>query len=115
MDRTVRLRLSRREIEDRSRTLPLPTVCEEVCRMAGQQLGSYLLEGPGSPECARTSHQALSILEAAGYGPDTAASWLFGCNHLLDDQAPAQILREGNNEQMLRLVPSAAWAFVWPG
>lgn len=51
-------------------------------------------------------HAALLLVEA--YGRETAASWFVGTNSVLDDEAPAWVLRHGEDIEALRLVVPAA-------
>jgi hypothetical protein len=51
----------------------------------------------------RYAYQAARLLIEA-YDDDTAKAWFFGSNTLLDDEAPAYVLRHGTTPDDLRLV-----------
>jgi len=59
----------------------------------------------------RSGYQAARYL-VEGYGPKTARAWFFGTNSLLDSQAPAYVLRQGESPEDWDDVVSAAKAFV---
>jgi hypothetical protein len=59
----------------------------------------------------RSAYQAARYLVEA-YGPETARAWFFGTNSLLDSQAPAYVLRQGESPEDWDDVVSAAKAFV---
>jgi hypothetical protein len=55
----------------------------------------------------RYGYQAARLLIEA-YDDETAKAWFFGSNTLLDDEAPAYVLRHGTTPDDLRLVIPAA-------
>jgi len=55
----------------------------------------------------RYAYQAARLLVEA-YDDETAKAWFFGSNALLDDDAPAFVLRHGTTPDDLRLVIPAA-------
>jgi hypothetical protein len=59
----------------------------------------------------RCAYQAARIVVSA-YGEETAKAWFFGSNHLLDDEAPAYVLRHARDPGELRLIVPAARAFA---
>jgi hypothetical protein len=59
----------------------------------------------------RYAYQAARIL-ADAYGEETTRSWFFGSNHLLDDQAPAYVLRHAHTPDDVRLIIPAARSFA---
>jgi hypothetical protein len=62
----------------------------------------------------RHTYQAARLL-ADAYGDVTAKSWLLGTNSLLDDRAPALVLREANEPAGIAAVVPAARTFVAGG
>jgi hypothetical protein len=59
----------------------------------------------------RYAYQAARVLVEA-YDDETARAWFFGSNTLLDDEAPAYVLRHGTTPDDLRLVVPAVRRFV---
>jgi hypothetical protein len=59
----------------------------------------------------QVAYQAARLLTEA-YDDETAKAWFFGCNTLLDDDAPAYVLRYGRTLDDLSLVLQAAHNFV---
>jgi hypothetical protein len=59
----------------------------------------------------RYAYQAARLLTEA-YDDETAKAWFFGSNTLLDDEAPAYVLRHGTTPDDLRLVIPTARNFV---
>ena len=59
----------------------------------------------------RYAYQPARILVNA-YGDETAKAWFFGTNHMLDDEAPAYVLRHARTPDEIRLVVPAARSFV---
>lgn len=59
----------------------------------------------------RYAYQSARVLVDA-YGEDTTRTWFFGSNHLLDNEAPAYVLRHAQTPGDMRLVVPAARAFV---
>lgn len=56
----------------------------------------------------RKAYQAARLLVET-YDDETARAWFFGSNALLDDEAPAYVLRYGTTPDDLRLIVPAAW------
>jgi len=62
-------------------------------------------------ERLRAAYHATALLTAV-YSDETACAWFFGTNHMLDDRAPAAVLRDAQTPaEIARLVPLAR-AFV---
>ena len=59
----------------------------------------------------RYAYQAARFLIET-YDDETARAWFFGSNTLLDDEAPAYVLRHGTTPDDLRLVVPAVRRFV---
>jgi hypothetical protein len=59
----------------------------------------------------QSAYEVTRVLVDA-YGPKTARTWLFGTNPLLDDEAPAYVLRNGQRPEDWELVLPAAREFV---
>lgn len=59
----------------------------------------------------RQAYEAVRLI-AGAYGPDTAKSWLFGCNSQLDNEAPAYILRYAETFDSMRAIVPTARGFV---
>lgn len=59
----------------------------------------------------RQAYEAVRLI-AEAYGPETAKSWLFGCNSQLDNEAPAYVLRYAENFDAMRTVVPIARGFV---
>jgi hypothetical protein len=73
-------------------------------------------EGKSQPEelsvlRLRTAREATRYIVDA-YGDIAARSWFLGTNALLDEAAPARVLRYGQRSDDLNLVVPAARAFV---
>ena len=60
----------------------------------------------------RSAHEAVCALIDA-YGSPMARAWLFGMNPMLDDEAPAYVLRHSQSPDDWRLVVDAAQDVVW--
>lgn len=71
---------------------------------------------PGEPDQARLRHayHAAALLRES-YDPITVQSWFRGINPSLNDEAPAQVLRDGDPISGPRAVISAAKAFAYIG
>ncbi len=59
----------------------------------------------------RCAFQATRLLTEA-YDDDTARAWFFGANTLLDDRAPAYVLRHGETPEEMSLVVPVARDFA---
>ena len=59
----------------------------------------------------RYAYQAARLLIEA-YDDETAKAWFFGCNTMLDDEAPAYVLRHGTTLDDFRLIFPAARKLV---
>lgn len=59
----------------------------------------------------RQAYEAVRLI-AGAYDPDTAKSWLFGCNSQLDNEAPAYVLRYAETFDAMRAIVPAARSFV---
>ncbi len=62
----------------------------------------------------RQAYPAARLLVET-FGNETAKAWFFGTNLRLDDEAPAYVLRYGENPDDFRFVLPAARAFVEGG
>jgi hypothetical protein len=74
-------------------------------------VGLWISGGAGPRDLPKTrlryAYQAARLIIEA-YGDETAKAWFFGSNTLLDDEAPAYVLRYGTTPDDLRLVIPAA-------
>ena len=59
----------------------------------------------------RYAYKAARYLVEA-YDDETARAWFFGSNTVLDDEAPAYVLRHGDSPEDLRLIIPAVRQFV---
>jgi len=59
----------------------------------------------------RYAYQAARMV-VNSYGDEAARAWFFGSNHMLDDEAPAYVLRHAQNPGDVRLIVPAARAFA---
>lgn len=86
-----------------------------VCGLRDPRMISQWIQG-GKSQGVRArrlqeAYEAVRLLEDA-YGPETAVSWLFGCNTQLDNEAPAYILRYAKTFDAMRAVVPAARSFI---
>jgi hypothetical protein len=94
----------------------------------GPQMTAYLAGLSGVGELApiasgrmpsrtvrRRLDAAYSVAIAIGrvYDTSTAASWLFGTNARLDDEAPVEVIRQAEDADVLVTVVDAAKAFAY--
>lgn len=63
----------------------------------------------------RVAYQAALLLDTAGDSPETIQAWFFGCNPLLDDASPVELLAEGDLSVTGRRVLGAARQFAASG
>ncbi len=116
------------EVEREAITSGTDRIATYLQEMLGQKIVAYLAgltdpkmvgawaRGESKPRSAamfrlRYAYQAARLLTHA-YGNETAQAWFFGSNHLLDDEAPAYVLRYAKTPDDLRLIVPAARAFV---
>lgn len=59
----------------------------------------------------RNAYQAVRLLTEA-FGEQTASAWLFGTNSYLGDEAPAYVLRHGDQPAQITPVVVAARSFI---
>ena len=113
-----------RDIEREAATLGIPTIAGYLHSHLGQKITAYLaginttktvgmwISGAVMPRDLpktrlRYAYQAARIVVEA-YDDEIAKAWFFGSNTLLDDEAPAYVLRHGTTPDNLRLVVPAA-------
>jgi len=111
-------------IEREATTLDISRIAGYLQNHLGQKITSYLagsdnaktvglwLSGKVEPRDLpktrlRYAYQAARLLVEV-YDDETAKAWFFGSNTLLDDEAPAYVLRHGMTPDDLRLVIPAA-------
>jgi hypothetical protein len=111
-------------IEREATTLEIPKIAGYLQNHLGQKITSYLagndhaktvglwISGKVEPrDMPKTrlyyAYQAARLIIEA-YDDETAKAWFFGSNTLLDDEAPAYVLRHGTTPDDLRLVIPAA-------
>ena len=81
-------------------------------KLIGWSIG---VENPTKVEEMRLRYAYHAIkLVILFYSKETAKTFLFGRNQFLDDEAPAEIVRNGRNKKDLQEVVSAAKGFIWP-
>lgn len=122
-------------VQDRIENVEADTFRQDVSEIAtylqdhlGQRITAYL-SGLKSPKVVgqwkagrvrpreaaetrlRTAYQAARFLVEA-YDDDTARAWFFGSNTRLDDEAPAYVLRHGENPDDFRGIVPVAKLFV---
>ncbi len=59
----------------------------------------------------RCGYEAARLLVDA-FGDETAQAWFFGSNHLMEDEAPAYVLRYAENPDDYRMLIPATRAFI---
>jgi hypothetical protein len=118
----------RARIEREATTQAISHIAKYLQENLGQKITSYLsgvdhaktvglwVTGQSEPRDLpktrlRCAYQAARLLIEA-YDGETARAWFFGSNLLLDDEAPAYILRHGTTPDDFRLIIPAARAFV---
>jgi hypothetical protein len=118
----------RENIEREATTLDISRIAGYLQAHLGQKVTAYLagidnaktvglwISGGAAPRDIpktrlRYAYQAARLIIAA-YGDETAKAWFFGSNTLLDDEAPAYVLRYGTTPDDLRLVIPAARSLV---
>lgn len=62
----------------------------------------------------RLALQVALMIEAAD-GPDVARAWMVGMNPILDDEAPASVIRDGDLDESGPRVIGAARSFLATG
>jgi hypothetical protein len=119
-----------RAYEDSIR-LPFAEIVSQLREMIGVRLVAYIggvkaarsvtawAEGAGQPgevdrERLRHAFYAAALLRER-YDTSTVQSWFKGINPAMDDQAPAQVLREGDPLADARAVIAAAKSFAYLG
>ncbi|MBV9279482.1 MAG: XRE family transcriptional regulator [Chloroflexi bacterium] len=83
-------------------------------KMVGSWASEKAQPRPPADLRLRQAYQAVRLI-ADVYGPGTARAWLFGSNPRLDDEAPAYLLRYARTFDEMRLIVTAARAFVAGG
>jgi hypothetical protein len=118
----------RSRIEREATTQAISQIAQYLQEHLGQKITSYLsgvdhaktvglwITGQSDPRDLpktrlRCAYQAARLLIEA-YDDETAKAWFFGSNTLLDDEAPAYLLRHGRTPEDLRLIIPAARMFV---
>jgi len=113
-----------RTVEQETLTLAVSRIARYLQDHLGQKITAYLSgldnaktvglwiseeSEPRDPAKTRLryAYQAARLLIEA-YDDETAKAWFFGCNLLLDDEAPAYLLRHGTTPDHLRLIVPAA-------
>ncbi|HEX4495007.1 MAG TPA: XRE family transcriptional regulator [Thermoanaerobaculia bacterium] len=111
-------------IEREATTLGISRIAGYLQDHLGQKITAYLsgvghaktvglwISGSAEPRDLpkvrlRYAYQAARLL-VESYDDETAKAWFFGSNTLLDDEAPAYVLRHGTTPDDLRLVIPAA-------
>lgn len=111
--------------------LPFAELVSQLRELIGVRLVAYIggvkagrsvtawAEGTGQPgevdrERLRHAFYAAALLRER-YDISTVQSWFKGMNPALDDQAPAQVLREGDPLRDARDVIAAAKSFAYIG
>jgi hypothetical protein len=111
-------------VEREATTLGIPKIAGYLQGQLGQKITAYLsgldnaktvglwISGNVEPRDLpktrlRYAYQAARLLIEA-YDAETAKAWFFGSNTLLDDEAPAYVLRHARTPDDLRLVIPAA-------
>jgi hypothetical protein len=118
----------RESIEREATTLDISRIAGYLQAHLGQKITAYLAgignaktvglwisSGAAPRDLPKTRlryayHASRLLIEA--YDDETAKAWFFGSNTLLDDEAPAYVLRHGSTPDDLRLVIPAARTFV---
>jgi hypothetical protein len=115
-------------IEREATTQAISDIARYLQEHLGQKITSYLggvdhaktvglwITGQSEPRDLpkarlRCAYQAARLLIEA-YDDETAKAWFFGSNTLLDDEAPAYLLRHGTTPDDVRLIIPAARTFV---
>ena len=119
----------RQTVEHEATTKDISKVAEYLQGHLGQKITAYLsgmdnaktvglwITGSSEPRDIMTktrlryAYQAARLLVEA-YDDETARAWFFGSNTLLDDEAPAYVLRHGTAPDDLRLIVPAACKFM---
>jgi hypothetical protein len=112
------------QIETRALHAPVAEAADFLQRCIGQRLTAYVCGLKDSKTVGRWAagvvepretarlrlrvayHAALLLVEA--YGPETATAWFVGTNGALADEAPAWVLRHGEDLDDLRAIVPAA-------
>jgi len=111
--------------------LEFPAIVQSLREFLGVRLVAYIggvksarqvsawAEGKGEPgerdrERLRHAYHAAALLRER-YDSTTVQSWFKGMNPALGDQAPAQMLREGDPFDVARDVIAAAKSFAYIG
>jgi hypothetical protein len=119
-----------RAYEDSVR-LPFPELVSSLRELLGVRLVAYVggvksarsvtswIDGDGAPgekdrERLRHAYHAAALLHTR-YDSTTVQSWFKGMNPALGDEAPAQLLREGEPFEGARRVIAAAKSFATIG
>ncbi len=115
------------QLEREAVTYPPSRVVEYLQQVLTRRVVAYLAglndtkmvsawaRGEAEPRPAATMrlrygyHAARIVAEA--YDEETARSWFFGSNHLLDEEAPAYVLRHARSLDDVRLIIPAARSF----
>lgn len=120
--------LRKQEIERESVVLGIAEVAGYLQNTLGQKITAYLsglnhaktvgawASGKGEPRDLpqtrlRYAYRATRLLIEA-YDTETAKAWLFGSSTLLDNEAPAYVLRHGKTPDDLRMVIPAVQSFL---
>src|SRR4051794_21394564 len=116
------------KVSDEATRLGVDAIAGYLQQQLGQKLTAYL-SGVTDPKMVgrwaagkaqprderemrlRDAFKATRMLVAA-FGPQTAKAWWVGTNTRLDDRAPAAIVRQATDPDMLRFVVPAARAFA---
>jgi hypothetical protein len=118
----------RAKIEREATTQAISRIAKYLQEHLGQKITSYLsgvdhaktvglwVTGQSEPRDLpkarlRCAYQAARLIIEA-YDDETARAWFFGSNTLLDDEAPAYLLRHGTTPDDMRLIIPAARTFV---
>jgi hypothetical protein len=114
----------RESIEREATTLDISRIAGYLQAHLGQKVTAYLsgidnaktvglwISGGAAPRDLpktrlRYAYQATRLIVEA-YSDEIAKAWFFGSNTLLDDEAPAYVLRYGTTPDDLRLIIPAA-------
>ena len=115
----------RQTVEHEATTQGISKIAEYLQEHLGQKITAYLsgidnaktvglwITGANEPRDIMTKTRLRYAYQAArfvveAYDDETARAWFFGSNTLLDDEAPAYVLRHGMTPDDLRLIVPAA-------
>ena len=120
--------LSPERVSDEATKMGVDEIAAYLQRELGQKLTAYLADVTDPKMVGRWAagkavprdDRAMRLREAfkatrmivEAFGTTTAKAWWVGSNTRLDDEAPAAVVRQGEDPQALRFVVPAARAFA---